>query len=257
MHVDTTHAITLYLKPYREHDALVWFYTREAGQLQAVVNRCKKPNSLLASATVPLTANIIGTSGRQSLKSLNHAQRIQSFATLHSDIERLAAASVCADLMKVLGQAHESDSAATYDFFLNTLHAFDDASLPWASVSLQCQKSFLDMAGFGVDWHHCVHCGTDLPTQAYPHLPFSLSVGGLLCPECIQMGLDRVNVSTQTIRLIQDPTNTDVWPQILKAHKLMDYIWQHQIGKPLKSMGFLLHLLETDQSTKNPDAASA
>jgi recombinational DNA repair protein (RecF pathway) len=104
----------------------------------------------------------------------------------------------------------------------------------------------LRLAGYLPDFTHCVACAEALDLTHTSHYPFFLIAGGFLCPTCFHHTTDvqRVNVSTTTLKLFLTPDDEDLHGNAIKAHKFLDYYWGHRLERPLKSFAFLFQLLE-------------
>lgn len=232
--------------PYREADLVLVLYTAEHGQLSAIAKGVKKPAAKLAGACEPLTLNRLMLARGKSLHTVCHYERMASFNRMRGDLERMAAASVCTDLLWHLGRAHDPESEVVFTLLSQTLEGLDTPQEPWISHSLGFHIHMLGIAGYLPDLEHCVHCQEVLPVETEHYFPFSLLLGGFLCRSCgaLTTSSQRVNVSSATIRLMRHPDDTDLYANALKAHRFLAYYWGHRLDRPLKSFDFLFDLLE-------------
>ncbi len=250
-----TNAICLRTTPFREADLIVTFFSAEHGILRAIAKGIKKSTSKMAGACEPLTLNHLQLASGRNLHTLCHYDRLESFPHLRLDLEKLAVGSICVEIVRLLGRENDPDSRDIYLRLAEALHQLDQQQTPWISVSLHFHLAMLEQAGYLPPLAQCVHCETGLPLDELPYFPFALEAGGLLCRQCAGhfMHQHRVNVSSNTIRLLLSPTDNRFFGNAVRAHKFLNYYWGHRLETQLKSFDFLFQLL--DQRHHHDDQA--
>ncbi len=241
-----THAISLRATPFQEADQIVSFYTAEHGELRAVVKGVKRPTSKLAGACEPLTLNRVILARGKTLHTVCSYERIESFSTMRADLERMAAGTVCTEVIRLTAREEDPDSDSIYALLANTLHRLDQPEVPWIESSLLFHTLMLQLAGYLPMFDRCISCDHALDLDGTPYYPFFLSQGGFLCRDCYPMTKDphRVNVSTTTLKLLMRPEDTSLYGNAVKAHRFLAYTWGHRLERPVKSFDFLFQLVD-------------
>jgi DNA repair protein RecO (recombination protein O) len=239
-------AITLRATPFQEADQVLSLYSAEQGLVSAIAKGVKKPTSKLAGTCEPLTLNHVFLARGKSLHTVCHYDRLESYSDLRQELERLAAGSVCTDIIRHLAHENDPESQVVFALLAETLDLLNTLDQPWLAGSLRFHTQMLEIAGYLPDLDHCVHCLQELNLTGEPYYPFSLLMGGFFCRDCgtHMKGAQLVNVSTQTLRLLKAPETEDVSGNALKAHRFLAYYWGHRLDKPIKSFDFLFQLME-------------
>lgn len=239
------HAISLKTTPFQETHMVVSFYTAEHGEVRAVAKGVKRATSKLAGACEALTLNHVYLARGKSLDTLCHYDRLHSFNAMRGDLERMAAATACTEVVRILGRENDPDSHAVYHLLASTLGHFDDTGRPWVQTSLQFHLQMLKLAGYLPWFTHCVSCESALDLFALRYFPFYLSHGGFLCRACATAfsHVPHVDVSTRTMRLLGNPEALEDEEATPKAHRFLAYYWGQRLERPLKSFDFLFQLL--------------
>ncbi len=244
-----TMAICLKSTPYRETDQIASFYSPDHGELRAIVKGVKKPTSKLAGSCEALTLNHLFLAQGRNLHTVCHYERIDSFQALRSDLERLAVGSVCTDILRLLGRENDPDSPAVYELLSTTLSQLNDTTQSWVPPSLLFHESMLSLSGYLPSFSSCLFCDNLLDLDHTTHHPFFVTAGGFVCDHCMHQHheLDRVNVSTTTLKLFSNPHNTNLYTHTVRAHRFLAYFWAHRLERPVKSFDFLFELLDTNR----------
>lgn len=240
-------AICLKATPFKEADKVLSLYTAEHGELRAIAKGVKKPTSKLAGACEALTLNHVYLAKGKSLHTVCHYDRVESFSHLRQDLERLAAGSICTDVIRLLGRENDPDSDRIYQLLAETLYRLDNPAIPWIQSSLEFHLQMLKLAGYLPAFTRCVSCEKLLDLENTPYHPFFLPMGGFLCSHCHPLRTEShpVNVSTTTIKLFQSPDQPELYKNTLKAHRFLAYYWGNKLESPLKSFDFLFQLLDS------------
>ncbi len=255
-HIDAQ-AICLKATPYREADYVVSFYSAEHGELRAIAKGVKKATSKLAGACEALTLNRLFLATGRNLHTLCHYERVASFSHLRSDLERMAVASICTEIIRRLGRENDPESPLIFSILSESLSQLNDPAQDWVSTSLVFHQEMLRVTGYTPILNQCVSCDIDIDLQAYPYYAFSRDLGGVLCHRCEGQisHVIKVNVSSVTLGLLSQPHQLAFQCNALKAHRFLAYYWGHRIEQPLKSFDFLFQLFSTPMASPQAELA--
>lgn len=163
-----------------ETDTILTLLASDGRQIRAVAKGLRKPGGRFGARLEPYAiCDLLLHTGR-SLEVVTEAQTVVSHSGLREDLDRSAAAAVVADLLdkiSVEGQAEPRLFALAE----TTLGVFDDApleALPALVIAFLLKA--MAMHGYRPQLDSCVQCASE-PNGS---CEFSVSAGGVLCPEC-------------------------------------------------------------------------
>lgn len=163
-----------------ETDTILTLLAEDGRQVRAVAKGMRKPGSRFAGRLEPFaSSNMMLHTGR-SLDVVSEADTLSSHAPLREDYDAMMAASVVADLLdkiSVEGQAAEN----LYGLAQATFDAME-AVEPETQQRLVTAFLLKAMALHGLrpELESCACCAS----EATGGSSFSMSAGGVLCPEC-------------------------------------------------------------------------
>ena len=163
-----------------ETDTILTLLAKDGSQVRAVAKGMRKPGSRFAGRLEPFaSSNMLLHRGR-SLDVVSEADTLCSHAPLREDYDSMMAASVVADLLdkiSVQGQAAEH----LYGLAQATFDAMEEAE-PGAHQRIVTAFLLKAMALHGLkpELESCACCAS----EATGGSAFSMSSGGVLCPEC-------------------------------------------------------------------------
>jgi len=195
----TTEAVILRARDFGEADRLLTLFTLEQGKITAKVRGARRPRSRLAGATLPLTqVEVMLWHGRSNIDLLTQAVCRDAYAPLREDLQRLALASLAAELVDLLSEEREP-SAATYVSLLETL-----AMISYGEVPQLATYSFalrlLRAAGLLAPLQACAACGrTDPPVGGWT---WTSDRAAVLCADCAP-GRPAVAIRADTLAIVQ------------------------------------------------------
>ena len=174
-----TEALTLKNMPLGESDLLVTLYCKDIGKLRAVAKGARKSTSKLVGHFEPLTINNISITKSTNLDIINHAETIEDFDHLKSNLIGMAQGVYINELLD--GVAPESHS--NNDLYILThnvlkqLASYSQSRLPLMYFELH----LLRLSGLMPELYHCVECREKLSPERHR---FSSDHGGTLCLQC-------------------------------------------------------------------------
>ncbi len=156
-------AILLGYRDWREYDRLYILYTKEFGKEEAVATGTRRIKSKLAPHLTPFTlVDCMFAKGRY-VERLIQASALISFPRLHQDLECLAKASFCSELLDRLTKPGVKDERI-YHLLLNGLAAIEQGKVFDTSGFT---VSLFDMLGFAFDRHEVTGDCEDLAKKYF------------------------------------------------------------------------------------------
>jgi len=175
-----TKAIILSSYPYREYDRIVTFFSVEFGKIDARARGLRKISSKLAGHLEPfIETELLLASGRR-WDILAGSRTANSRISLRSDIEKLSAASVCVEAVKIISRPMSPEPrvfSLLREVFENIEKA--DSFLKYRQMVLSFLWKLVFIEGFGPEIWHCIHCREKIDFGS-----FSFEGGGMLCKKC-------------------------------------------------------------------------
>jgi len=174
-----TDAIVLRRMDLGEADRLLTLFTPQHGKLRVVAKGVRRPGSKKAGHLEPFTlVNLLLARGRE-LDIITQAEAVRTFPQIRTDLLRLGLAAYVVELIDRFG-VQEGDSLGLFELAADTMDRLDREPLP--EVALRYfQIRLLDLVGYRPELFRCVSCSNQArPVDQF----FSLSEGGLLCPNC-------------------------------------------------------------------------
>lgn len=173
-------ALVLRKTKLAETDTILTLLASDGRQIRAVAKGLRKPGSRFGARLEPYAiCDLLLHTGR-SLGVVSEAQTVAGHSALREDLDRSAAAAVVADLLDKISVEGQPEPRL-YALAETTLAVFDDAPLdvlPALVVAFLLKA--MAMHGYRPQLDACVHCAS----EAEASCEFSVSSGGVLCPEC-------------------------------------------------------------------------
>ncbi len=170
---------------YRDNDRILTLFTAESGRVDAKARNCRKSTSPLLACTQPFIYGEFQLFCHKNKYIIDQGEVLESFYPLREDVEKYAAASLCASLCLEGVQAEES-SEAIFSLLYHTLSFLTYGDSDPEDLSAAFLVRFLSLAGFRPSITHCAICGRDLRED--PILRFLPDKGGAVCAGCSPVG---------------------------------------------------------------------
>lgn len=181
MSASKTLAFVLKTQDYRDTSLLGDFYTRDFGRIRGVVKGARGTRGAFGSTLEPFSLNEILFYRRRrggDLHLVTNVELIDSFIGVREDLERLAAASYCIELLSELVEA-EFDGPEIFDLLHDTLRFLAGGASPRRAARI-FEVKLLDELGLMPEVKQCVRCRAEAPEPAF----FNPAFGGIVCQNC-------------------------------------------------------------------------
>ena len=180
----STNAINLTSYDFSENDKIIVMYSREKGLIRGLAKGCKKPKSKLGATMQALVANKIIMNKGRNLDIVSQADAIDSFKGLKKDFNKLSLSMYCAEIVSNFGVEEDANSNEIYELLFNGLNALSEKenTVDLLLCVLRFQLKIMAQTGLKISLKTCSNCGLGfIQNENYK---FSISAGGILCPEC-------------------------------------------------------------------------
>lgn len=175
-----TKAIVLSSYPYREYDRIVTFFSGEFGKIDARARGSRKITSKLAGHIEPFIETELLLANGRRWDILAGSRTINPRIDLRSDVEKLSAASVCVEAVKLVSRPM-SPEPRFFSLLCGVFESIEkaDSSLKYREIVLSFLWKIIFASGFGPEIGHCIHCRKTIFIGS-----FSFEGGGMLCSMC-------------------------------------------------------------------------
>jgi len=244
MSIDKAKALVLNKRDFRETSIIVDFYTKEFGKVSGLLKGIRSEPEKFASNLEPFSLNeiIFYRKTHSNLHLVTQADKLDNFTPVRSSIERTTQAGFMMELINSIMQA-EDKNEEIFELAMISLKELETNYNP-AKISTIFKIKMLNLSGFKPHFDSCVSCNDIISGQAR----FSLSLGGLLCPRCMQKDPASRSIFRGTIATVlhiernnfNASLNLGMNPQIKKELDLiLNAFLSFHLGKELKSQRLL------------------
>lgn len=175
-----TDAIVLKHYELGEADKIIVLYTRNNGKVKAVANGVRKTKSRLAGGVELFTYNQLLLYQGKSLAKISQCDILESFATIRSDLFKMAYASYLTEVINEF-TVEEEKNEPLFALLLTTLYLLageEDLEL----ITRFFELRLLNLLGYKPEIERCVDCGKEL--SQIEEIKFSSQAGGIVCSKC-------------------------------------------------------------------------
>ena len=237
-----TAAVVLGSKNWGEADKMVTLFTYDRGLVEAAAFGCRRPRSPLAAGMQMFSSIEVQLSEGKRVDTVRQCTLKRHYKKLTEDLEVMAYGSFVAEFLREFlppGQAEPQ-------MFGRLLYVLDSFEVRNPRVTaLMAMIQLLEFTGMQLHFEHCVHCGQTVDDDAF----FSLSAGGILCPECQEPGAEPFPDDLRRFILAlrdydwEKPVELKITGSLLMQaeHLFLTYL-QNLLGRPLKSLAFIQQL---------------
>ncbi len=252
MQEERTPAIVLRTRVHGESDKIVTFLTQDWGKITGIAKGAKRSRRRFVNVLEPFTHIRLRfrPSRSDELAFILGCELVQTFRRPSQDIHRFALASYMVELTDVMVAGREAGQEI-YTLLLHGLVSLEESS-PLPALFLPAfELRLLVEVGYAPNLSSCCICGTSLPlrTTDGPTLPFSPSLGGLLCPQCDAQGGATFRLTPETLSLLQTWLASEHLPDVIsdgrsprisqETRSLVSRLLAQHLPRPLKSLAFL------------------
>ncbi|MBU0548131.1 MAG: DNA repair protein RecO [Candidatus Omnitrophica bacterium] len=244
MSIDKAQVLVLSKRDIRETSIIVDFYSKEFGKLSGLLKGIRNEPEKFASNLEFFSLNeiIFYRKTHSSLHLVTQADKLDNFTQIRSSIEKTTQAGFMMELINSIMQA-EDKNEEIFNLALLSLKELEINYNP-AKIATIFKIKMLNLSGFKPHFDSCVSCTDIISGQAR----FSLSLGGLLCPRCMQKDPGSRSIFRGTIATVlhiernnfNASLNLGMNPQIKKELDLiLNAFLSFHLGKELKSQRLL------------------
>lgn len=252
-----TEAIVIRRSDFGEADRLLTLFSADRGKVRAIGKGARKPQSRKTGhVELFMRSRFLVAEGRD-LDIVTQAEMVEAYAALRDDLVRATYASYIVELLDRF-TVDEDPHRDIYDLLSAALGWF--ATLPAGELLLPAryfELRLLSLTGFQPRLFNCLHCGEPIQEQDQA---FSVDLGGLLCPNCLETDPRARPISAVSVKVMRY-LQTRSWdvvgklrlrPAVLhEIERVMyDYL-THTLERDLKSADFL-HRLRREAELFSP-----
>jgi DNA repair protein RecO (recombination protein O) len=176
-----TEAIVLKRTNLGEADSIITLYTPNLGKIRAIAKGVRKPKSKLGGHLDLLTQTSLLLAQGQNLDIITQSQNIETFLPLRKDLWRTSCAIYLVELVDQF-TAEQVENYPIYRLLQTTLLRLCEAQSN-DLVLRHFELQLLSQLGYQPELYQCLNCRAPL---ALGRNLFSISGGGVICPNCAQ-----------------------------------------------------------------------
>jgi DNA repair protein RecO (recombination protein O) len=207
-----------------------------------------------------------GFTDNHPLLRITQVDVVEVFPPLKSDFNKIVGASYIAEFLNKVFEEYDATHKAVYVLVCNTLRTLA-ASENLRNIIPAFEIKLLAHLGYAPTLNRCTACGnSEFATETLRHrdkkgsasqnlnsesLGFNSSSGGVLCQRCKRLKKDSLDITPQSVEILQQFLNTEMpkipaivmpkekYPEIKTA---LTHHFQHHIGISLKTEAFVQKL---------------
>ena len=177
-----TDAVVLKQSAIGEADRVLTMFTLDRGKLRAAARGVRRPRSRMAGHLEPLVhCRVMLVRGR-SMPIVAGAETIQGFSRLRTDLDALARALVCVELVDAFSP-EEQANPSVLTLLLETLARLEAGETD--TLLRHFELLLLQCMGYMPELQHCVRCQSAILPEQHA---FSPTLGGVICLTCVAYG---------------------------------------------------------------------
>lgn len=196
---------------FGESSLILDFYTKEHGKVEAVARSARKlRGKLKGHLELFLCTDLIFAHAR-SIDKTTSSFTLDSFSNLRKDFRASSIAYYFSELVEKMTITGHKDERI-YHLLKNSLSFLDGSAIMSSPkdpsgrmdapdlLVLFFQINILDLTGYSAQFRKCVHCLENLvPGVNY----FSHSLGGIVCPNCLEKDPQSVFLDDNAVKLMR------------------------------------------------------
>lgn len=250
-----TEGLVIKRADFRETSLIVLFYTKDYGKINLLFKGIKNSADKFRTNLEPFSYNevIFYKKKNTTLYLASQCDLKDDFSNLRNDLDKVGFASSIMELIDTVMPLEDSNE----DVFNLALESLKNMSnYPYPDKILTIFKiKLLDLAGFKPHLDSCISCQEKIITQA----KFSITLGGLLCPNCFKKDLKARPIfrgTTATIlhiekNSLEDNLRLGINPQIKRElDYILDAFLEFHLDKKLKTQKYMLEINKTLKNSK-------
>ncbi|MEI6831182.1 MAG: DNA repair protein RecO [Candidatus Omnitrophota bacterium] len=244
MSIDKAQGLLLIRRDFRETSIIAEFFTKEFGKISGLLKGIRTQPEKFASNLEPFSLNeiIFYRKTHSSLHLISQADKLDNFTRIRQSLEKTTMASFMMELVASVMQP-EDINEEIFNLSLSSLKELETNYNP-NKITTIFKIKMLALSGFKPHFDSCVCCLDKIMGQS----KFSLALGGLLCPRCMQKDPTARAIFRGTVATIlhierndfRTSLNLGLNPMIKKELDLiLNAFLNFHLGKELKSQKLL------------------
>ena len=193
-----TEAIILKRINLGEADNIITLYTPNLGKIKAVAKGVRKPKSKLSGHLEPFTRSALLIAQGRNLDIITQSQTIDSFLPLKTSLWHTSCAIYIAELVDQF-TAEQVEDYPFYQLLQSTLRWLCEARSS-ELVLRYFELHLLSHLGYEPELYQCLNCRSPL---APGKNTFSVTDGGVLCPECAETKPLLYSISVDALKVMR------------------------------------------------------
>ncbi len=244
MSIDKACGLVLNKRDLRETSIIADLYTKEFGKISGILKGIRTEPEKFASNLELFSLNeiIFYRKTHSGLHLITQADKLNNFSGIRQSVERATTAGFMMELLSSIMQP-EDKNEEIFNLALASIKELETNYNP-EKIATIFKIKMLNLSGFKPHFDSCVSCREKIMGQS----KFSLSLGGLLCPGCMQKDPSSRSIFRGTIAtILHIEKNTflsslslGMNPQIKKELDLiLNAFLNFHLGRELKSQKVL------------------
>jgi len=240
MSIDKAQGLLLVRRDFRETSIIAEFFTKEFGKISGLLKGIRAQPDKFASNLEPFSLNeiIFYRKTHSALHLISQADKLDNFTRIRQSLEKTTMASFMMELVASIMQP-EDKNEEIFNLSLSSLKELETNYNP-NKITTIFKIKMLALSGFKPHFDSCVCCLDKIMGQS----KFSLALGGLLCPRCMQKDPTARAIFRGTVATIlhierndfRTSLNLGLNPMIKKELDLiLNAFLNFHLGKELKS----------------------
>ncbi len=244
MAIQTTEAVVLNRKDFRETSVLAAFYSKDFGKLKGILKGIRGERSRYDSLAELFGLNkiVFYEKSRSEFQSITQCDLLDGFFGIRKNLAAMAHATYLAELVDAMTESNEPN-AQIFELLYRSFKLISAGEDP-NKIARIFELKFLSYSGFALSFEKCVNCGSGLSAKA----KFSQRRGGMLCEKCLKEDPYTKTVSRGTVQTLRhimaSKPDSLLKLKISKSIEeelgtLIDRSIESHLERPLKSKRFL------------------
>jgi DNA repair protein RecO (recombination protein O) len=193
-----TNALVIRHFDFGEADRILTLFTPHLGKISVIAKGVRRLRSRSAGHVELFThCNLLLARGR-NLDVVTQAEGIEHFTGLRADLMLSSYAHYVSELLDAFAP-DRMPNVALFNLHLLTLRRLNEGAGTFTLRTFE--MDLMDLSGYRPELHSCVGCGAEICPQTNR---LSVSLGGILCPECFHADPRAPEVSITALKLLRN-----------------------------------------------------
>lgn len=244
MAIQSTEAIVLNRRDFRETSILATFYSRDFGKVKGILKgvRAEKTRYGSSAELFGLNKIVFYEKSKGEFNNITQCDLIEGFFGIRKSLKAIAFASYLAELVDTLTEPNEKN-LQVYELLYKSFKLLSAGEEPNKVVRI-FELRFLSSLGFAPTLNSCINCGLGISKEAR----FSLRRGGMLCERCLREDSNARAISRGTVETLKyiESSKLDSLPKFKisksiesELNVLVDELMESHLEKPLRTKKFI------------------